>query len=118
MKPSFDVAKIAVYIIAICSVLTVGALNTILKPWGLNDAEITTISLRIGSIGSAAVLVMMVINAIKNPTPPPGTTSAVIPQGSVPVVAPAPGGGAPTVAVVSPSSVTAVTPASTAPPKP
>jgi uncharacterized protein (DUF58 family) len=117
MKSKFDIGKVAVYVIAICSVLTVGALNTILKPWGMSDAAITMLSTRIGSIAAAAVLVTMVINTLKNPSPPEGTLSAVIPKGSVPVVAAAPGTGDPSVAVAAPETVLQVTPATQAPPQ-
>lgn len=117
MQNKFDIGKIAVYVIAICSVLTVGALNTILKPWGMSDAAITMLSTRIGSVAAAAVLVTLIINSLKNPSPPSGTVSAVIPEGSVPVVAAAPGTGAPSVAVAAPETVLQVTPATQAPPQ-
>lgn len=115
-KSAFDIGKIAVYVIAIGSVLTIGALNTVLKPWGVSDAEIAVISARIGSFVALAVLVTMVINALKNPTPPTGTVSAVIPTGSVPVVTAAPGTGAQSVAVAAPQTVLEVTPATQKPP--
>ncbi len=51
-----------------------------------------------------------------NPSPPSGTVSAVIPKGSVPVIAAAPGTGSPSVAIASPATVLEVTPATQKPP--
>lgn len=116
MKSSFDITKVIVYIASLGGVITIAALYPILHPWGVSDAMIATVTARIASVIAASLLITMLINAFKNPTPPSGTVSAVIPKGSVPVVTAAPGTGTQSVAIASPETVLQVTPANQTPP--
>ncbi len=113
----FDIVKVATYVAAACAVITVATLDQILKPWGVPEATISIIQARIGSIAALAVLIVLVANTIKNQTPPPGTSTALIPTGSVPVVTAAPGTDTKSVAVADPRTVLQVTAANVAPPK-
>lgn len=70
---TFDWVKVGLYGSAICGALSVVALNTILKPWGVPDIEILALSAKIGSLSMVFTLIGVIANTIKNTSPPKGT---------------------------------------------
>lgn len=82
---TFDWVKLSLYGVAACGALTVVALNTILKPWGVSDSEIAVISARVGSISAVFGLVGIIANTIKNVSPPSGYVPVITPLPSTPL---------------------------------
>lgn len=91
---AFDWVKVALYGTTLCGVVTIGVLNTILKPWGFSDVEILALSAKIGSISAVFGLVGLIANTFKNTSPQKGTvpvltTSAIpTPESLTTVLAP------------------------------
>ncbi len=106
----FDVLKILGYTISITALLT----PDILSQLGFSNHWASLISTVAGRVLLGATLIASVL---RNPSPAPGTVSAVIPVGSVPVVTAAPGTGSASVAVADPKVVLGLTSATIAPPK-
>lgn len=72
----FDLLKILSYIAAGGLLLTGPTLKLILAPWGVPDPIIGTITQQVGSVVLVATLI---VNTLKNPSPPAGQVSVTAP---------------------------------------
>lgn len=105
-------------VLAILSSITAGA--SVAVTMGLGDT-VDALAPGYGKrvlavITLVSIIAMTLSRVLSNPSPPAGTVSAVIPPGTIPVVAPAPGTGLISVAHVANDAILAVSTASYAEP--
>jgi hypothetical protein len=72
----FDVIKICTYIFGFCTLATGDTIGAILAPFGASPSLIAQVAKIIGAL---AVLAALILNTLKNPSPPAGQVSVTAP---------------------------------------